>query len=63
MPDDAPEITAANHGVLDTALDDVLPVCMKLPQRKDTPSVAVALIIEALATQSNVNTSGWPARA
>src|SRR5437763_4663088 len=57
MPDDAPEITAANHGVLDTALDDVLPVSMKLPQRKDTPSVAVALIIEDLETQSNVNTS------
>src|SRR5437588_342746 len=40
-----------------TALDDVLPVSMKLPQRKDTPSVAVALIIEDLATQANVNIS------
>ena len=50
-------------GYTNTALDDVLPVSMKLPQRKDTPSVAVALIIEDLATQSNVNTSGWPARA
>jgi hypothetical protein len=30
---------------------------MKLPQRKDTPFVAVALIIEDLTTQSNVNIS------
>jgi hypothetical protein len=44
-------------GYTDTALDDVLPVSTKLPQRKDTPSVAVALIIEDLATQSNVNIS------
>jgi uncharacterized membrane protein len=44
-------------GYTNTALDDVLPVSMKLPQRKDTPSVAVALIIEDLETQSNVNTS------
>jgi hypothetical protein len=36
---------------------DVLPVSMRLPQRKDTPSVAVARIIEDLATQSNVNIS------
>jgi hypothetical protein len=28
---------------------------MRLSQRKDTPSVAMALIIEDLATQSNVN--------
>ena len=40
-----------------TALDDVLPVSMKLPQLYDTPSVAVALIIENLALQSNVNIS------
>jgi hypothetical protein len=44
-------------GYTDTALDDVLPVSMTLPQRRDTPSVAVALIIEDLATQSNVNIS------
>jgi hypothetical protein len=44
-------------GYTGTALDDVLPVSMKLPRRKDTPSVAVALIIEDLETQSNVNTS------
>jgi hypothetical protein len=44
-------------GFTSTALDDVLPVSMTLPQRKDTPSVAVALIIEDLATQSNVNIS------
>jgi hypothetical protein len=30
---------------------------MRLPQRKGTPSVAVALIIEDLATQANVNIS------
>ena len=29
---------------------------MKLPQRKDIPSVAVARIIEDLETESNVNT-------
>jgi hypothetical protein len=44
-------------GYTATALDDVLPVSMRLPQRKDTPSVAVAPIIEDLATQSNVNIS------
>jgi hypothetical protein len=44
-------------GYTNTALDDVLPVSMRLPQRKGTPSVAVAPIIEDLATQSNVNIS------
>ena len=44
-------------GYTGTALDDLLPVSMKLPQRKDTPTVAVALIIEDLETQSNVNIS------
>ena len=44
-------------GYTDTALDDVLPVSMKLPKRKDTPTVAVALIIEDLETASNVNVS------
>ena len=44
-------------GYTDTALDEVLPVSMKLPQRKDTPSVAVALVIEDLETASNVNIS------
>jgi len=44
-------------GYTDTALDDLLPVSMRLPQRKDTPAVAVALIIENLETDSNVNIS------
>ncbi len=44
-------------GYLGTALDNLLPVSMKLPQRKDMPSVAVALIIEDLETESNVNIS------
>jgi len=44
-------------GYTDTALDDLLPVSMRLPQRKDTPAVAVALIIENLETESNVNIS------
>jgi len=44
-------------GYTGTALDDLLPVSMKLPQRKDTPSVAVALIIESLESDQNVNIS------
>jgi len=44
-------------GYTDTALDALSPVSMKLPQRADTPSVAVALIVEDLETQTNVNTS------
>ena len=44
-------------GYTDTALDDLLPVSMRLPQRKDTPAVAVALIIESLESESNVNIS------
>ncbi len=44
-------------GYAGTALESVLPVSMKLPRRKDTPSVAVALIVEDLETPSNVNIS------
>lgn len=44
-------------GYSDTALDALSPVSMKLPQRVDTPSVAVALIVENLETDTNVNTS------
>jgi len=44
-------------GYSGTTLDDLLPVSMKLPQRKDTPSVAVALIVESLESEQNVNIS------
>jgi len=44
-------------GYTGTALDDLLPVSMKLPRRKDTPSVAVAVIIESLESEQNVNIS------
>lgn len=44
-------------GYTDTTLDDLLPVSMKLPRRKDSPSVAVALIVESLESQQNINIS------
>ncbi len=40
-----------------TSLEDVLPVRMDVPQRKDSPSVAVVLIIESLESDYTVNIS------
>jgi uncharacterized membrane protein len=40
-----------------TPLEQVLPVKMDLPKRKDLPSVAVALLIESLEVEQNIDIS------
>lgn len=44
-------------GYADTPLEQTLPVKMDIPQHKDTPSIAVVLIVESLESDSEVNIS------
>src|SRR5205085_1947765 len=44
-------------GYADTPLEQTLPVSMDIPQHKDTPSIAVVLIIESLESDVKVNIS------
>ncbi|TMC18656.1 MAG: VWA domain-containing protein [Chloroflexi bacterium] len=44
-------------GYANTPLEQTLPVSMDIPQRKDTPGIAVVLIIEDLETKASVNIS------
>ncbi len=44
-------------GYANTPLEQTLPVSMDIPQHKDTPSIAVVLIIESLESDSAVNIS------
>lgn len=44
-------------GYADTPLEQTLPVSMQIPQHKDTPSIAVVLIIESLESDMEVNIS------
>ena len=44
-------------GYADTPLEETLPVKMDIPQHKDTPTIAVVLIIESLESDIGVNIS------
>jgi uncharacterized membrane protein len=44
-------------GYGNTPLDQILPVHMNVPQRKDLPTVSVALIVESLEAQLQINIS------
>src|SRR5947209_10677741 len=44
-------------GYANTPLEETLPLRMDIPQHKDTPSIAVVLIIENLENESGVNIS------
>lgn len=44
-------------GYANTPLEDTLPVNMEIPQHKDTPSIAVVLIVESLESDASVNIS------
>jgi uncharacterized membrane protein len=44
-------------GYANTPLEETLPVRMDIPQHKDTPTIAVVLIVESLENQSEVNIS------
>ena len=44
-------------GYAGTPLEETLPVSMDIPQHKDTPSIAVVLIIESLENDAEVNIS------
>jgi uncharacterized membrane protein len=44
-------------GYANTPLEETLPVRMEIPQHKDTPTIAVVLIIESLENASEVNIS------
>jgi len=44
-------------GYANTPLEQTLPVRMDIPQHKDTPSIAVVLIIESLEGQTSINIS------
>jgi uncharacterized membrane protein len=44
-------------GYAGTPLEETLPVRMDIPQHKDTPSIAVVLIIESLEAQDPINIS------
>ena len=44
-------------GYANTPLEQTLPVSMDIPQHKDTPSIAVVLIVESLESDVNVNIS------
>ena len=44
-------------GYANTPLEETLPVRMDIPQHKDTPTIAVVLIIENLENESGVNIS------
>ncbi|HWE63658.1 MAG TPA: VWA domain-containing protein [Chloroflexota bacterium] len=45
-----------------TPLEDVLPVKMELPKRKDLPTAAVVLVVESLESDLNVNISKQAAK-
>jgi uncharacterized membrane protein len=44
-------------GYANTPLEETLPVSMQIPQHKDTPSIAVILIVESLEENTAVNIS------
>src|SRR6266699_8599 len=44
-------------GYANTPLEETLPVSMEIPQHKDTPSIAVVLIVESLENDSAINVS------
>lgn len=44
-------------GYAGTPLEETLPVSMDIPQHKDTPSIAVVLIVESLENDAEVNIS------
>jgi uncharacterized membrane protein len=44
-------------GYTNTPLEETLPVTMELPQHKETPSIAVVLIVESLESDVSVNIS------
>ncbi len=44
-------------GYANTPLEETLPVRMEIPQHKDTPTIAVVLIIESLENEPGVNIS------
>ena len=44
-------------GYANTPLEETLPVSMQIPQHKDTPSIAVVLIVESLEENTAVNIS------
>src|SRR5207237_9213296 len=44
-------------GYANTPLEETLPVRMDIPQHKDTPSIAVVLIVESLEINTAVNIS------
>jgi uncharacterized membrane protein len=44
-------------GYANTPLEETLPVSMEIPQHKDTPSIAVVLIVESLEENTAVNIS------
>ncbi len=44
-------------GYANTPLEETLPVSMEIPQHKDTPTIAVVLIVESLENASGVNIS------
>ena len=47
-------------GYASTPLEETLPVKMDIPQHKETPSIAVVLIIESLEADYSVNTEPRP---
>ncbi len=44
-------------GYAGTPLEETLPVSMEIPQHKDTPSIAVVLIVESLENDAEINIS------
>jgi uncharacterized membrane protein len=44
-------------GYTDTPLEQTLPVSMAIPQHKETPTIAVVLIVESLEEQTQINIS------
>jgi uncharacterized membrane protein len=44
-------------GYTGTPLEETLPVSMQIPQHKDTPSIAVVLIVESLENDAGINIS------
>src|SRR5229473_2035782 len=44
-------------GYANTPLEQTLPVSMDIPQHKDTPSIAVVLIVESLESNNEINIS------
>src|SRR5258708_28007868 len=44
-------------GYANTPLEETLPVSMEIPQHKDTPTIAVVLVIESLEEDTAINIS------